>query len=154
MDPTKKELYVAKRPSGVNTEDPAIQEGWDRVRNDEDNSATWLLLSLNNTVVSVKSVGAGIDEFISQLNDDEILFGGIRASINDQTKFFHVYFVGSNVEGMKKGKASLYESGIFQVLEGCGGKIQLSNGLQDVTKDEIISRIRGVTKVADAQVII
>ena len=34
MDPTKKELYTAKRSSGVDLTDPAISEEWEKVKSD------------------------------------------------------------------------------------------------------------------------
>jgi hypothetical protein len=34
MDPTKKELYSAKRSSGVDTSDPEIAAAWERVKDD------------------------------------------------------------------------------------------------------------------------
>mgnify|MGYP003385774428 FL=1 len=34
MDPTKKELYGAKRSSGVDTSDPEIAEAWEKVKDD------------------------------------------------------------------------------------------------------------------------
>jgi hypothetical protein len=34
MDPTKKELYGAKRSSGVDMSDPEIAAAWERVKDD------------------------------------------------------------------------------------------------------------------------
>jgi hypothetical protein len=110
MDPTKKELYTAKRASGVNCDDPNIADAWQRLRSDDD-PMNWMLMYLaTNTSIAVKSSGSGgIEEFISNMNDDEILFGAFRAQVSGGMKFFHVFFTGSNVSGIKKGKASMFE---------------------------------------------
>jgi hypothetical protein len=147
MDPTKKELYTAKRSSNVDVSDPLISEGWEKVRSDIEDT-NWIILYLSNpTTVSVKSVGSGgAEEFISNLNDDEILFGGLRAQVNDTVKFYHIYFVGSNVNALKKGKASMFESGIFQSLVGAHGKFEFSSGLEDISYEKIVEKIQKLSK--------
>ena len=147
MDPTKKELYTAKRPSGVNLEDPSIQSTWSELRADT-SETKWLWLHLSQpTVVSVKCSGAGdIHEMISAASDDEILFGAIRLMAGAQVKFFHVFFVCVNVNGMKKGKASLFESGIFQALDGAHGKFHF-NGLEEFNVENLGSQFTKLTKL-------
>lgn len=147
MDPSKKDLYTAKRPSGVNTEDPAISCAWENLRSDS-TDCNWILLFLNTpSVVAVRGTGdGGVPEFISNLNDDEILFGAIRLVIEGQVKFFHVFFVGQNVGAMKKGKASLYEAGVFQALEGAHGKLSFSGGLESCTLDAFADQLNKITR--------
>lgn len=115
MDPTKKELYTATRPSGVNVGDPLIFDGWSKIRSND--ACNWILLQLvGPTTVGVKATGAGgVDELISTVSDDDILFGAFRVHVAGQVKFYHFLFLGATASGMKKGKASMYESGIFQV---------------------------------------
>jgi hypothetical protein len=98
------------------------------------------------TTVSVKSTGSGgIHELIANVSDDEILFAAVRVDVAGSIKFFHVYFVGANVSGMKKGKASMYESGIFQALEGAHGKLAF-NGVEDFTAANAIEQIFKLTR--------
>jgi hypothetical protein len=140
-------INVAKRASGINCDDPAIQESWNSLRSDDD-PHNWLWLHLvAATAVGVKSTGSGgAQELIATASDDEILFGALRVNISEgASKFFHVYFVGANVNGMKKGKASMYESGIFQSLEGGHGKLTF-NGLEDLTIENITEAIFKLTK--------
>ena len=168
MDPTKKELYTAKRSSGVDLSDPAISSSWELVRSDED-PANWVVLFLSSaSTVAVKETGTGIEEMISRVSDDDMLFGAFRVRIVGLTKFFHFLFIGANVSAIKKSKATMYESGIFQVriqscflialicslifspclkgLEGAHGKIKLS-GLEELTIENIHAQIALVSRV-------
>lgn len=108
MDPTKRELYTAKRASGVDMSDPEIVSLWLELRN-LNPSCNWFLLHLSGpTKVGVKSQGSGgIEELVAALSDDDVVFGAFRAQIGDHKKSFHLYFVGDNVGGMKRGKASM-----------------------------------------------
>ena len=106
-----------------------------------------ILFMASATTVAVKSSGSGgIHEFIDNLNDDEILFGALRVSIGSQVKFYHVFFVGSNVGGMKRGKATLYESAVFQALEGGHGKITFSEGKESCTATAIAAQISTLSR--------
>jgi len=144
MDYNKKELYTAKRSSNINVDDVNISITWEQLRSDS--SINWMLLHLvQTTVVAVKSFGSGgMTEFIHHLTNDDILFGALRCKVGGSIKFIHIYFVGSDVGAMKKGKASMYESGIFQALDGAHGKIQFVNGLEEVTEEKISSEIQNI----------
>lgn len=145
MDYNKKELYTAKRSSNINVDDESISITWDQLRSDS-SSVNWLLLHLvQPIVVAVKSFGSGgITEFIHHLTNDDILFGALRCKVGGSIKFIHIYFVGSDVGALKKGKASMYESGIFQALDGAHGKIQFVNGLEEITGAKISSEIQNI----------
>jgi hypothetical protein len=141
MNPEKKELYTAKRSSGVDVSDPAISQAWSDLRT-EGSPVSWMLMYLSAPqVVSVKSLGGGGPaEMISNMSDDEICFGAIRALVGGQMRYYYVYFTGDNVNGMKKGKASMYESGIFQALDGGHGKLQFA-GMSETTEETIVQKI-------------
>ena len=149
MNFEKKELYTAKRASGINVDDPVIQLTWEKLRSNNE-STNWMLLYLSApTVVSVKSFGSGgVEELISQLTENDIFFGSIRVTVNSQTRFYHIYYVGGDVNGMKAGKASMFESGIFQSLEGSHGKIQFK-GLDEITPASVKSQLQIVSKSSD-----
>jgi hypothetical protein len=91
MDPTKKELYTAKRSSGINCSDPQIQETWNLVR-DDNNVVAWMLLGYADpSTIQVISNGEGsIEECIGSLSDDAIYFGAFRAIVAGSVKFFSV----------------------------------------------------------------
>jgi hypothetical protein len=125
MDPTKKELYTAKRSSGVDCSDPRIIEMWERVKDDHD-PIQWLLIGyLNSSTVVLIQSGERFDEMLSYMNDDECLFGALRGKVSGADKFFSLSFVGENVNGMKKGKASMHKSAVLNLFE-VHGSITLS----------------------------
>jgi hypothetical protein len=149
MDPTKKELYVAKRSSGVDTTDPAIHSAIDLLRSDQD-PTNWLLLKVNGTVGGVHGYGSGgLSEFSAALSDEDILYGALRCTVAGKVKFYHVFFVGQHVGGMKKGKASLFKSSIFGLIDA-HGEVACSGGLEEYSEELIvgaISRMAGSTDV-------
>jgi len=53
------------------------------------------------------------------LNDDTIAFGGFRLS----GKYVRFQQIGENVNGMKKGNASLHKNAIFNLLEGPASEV-------------------------------
>ena len=94
MDPTKKELYSAKRSSGINVSDPRIQEIWNMVR-DDNNPTKWMILGYaDSSTIEVVSSGEGsIEEWMGSFSDDGIFFGVFRALVNGSSKFFSVLAV-------------------------------------------------------------
>ncbi len=133
MDPTKKELYTAKRPSGLNVSDPAINEAFNALRSDE-NKTSWVVLSVrNSTELFVHGVGEGdISALISTLSDDDVFFGFFRCLVQGKIKFYGIFYVGENVGGMKKGKASLFKSSVFGLTD-IHGEISGCSGLAEFT---------------------
>lgn len=93
MDPTKKELYTAKRTSGINCTDPQILDTWNLIR-DDNSSVSWMLLGYADpSTIQVISSGEGsIEEFIPSLSDDAIYFGVFRAFVAGSMKFFSVSY--------------------------------------------------------------
>ena len=117
MDPTKKELYTAKRSSGVDTSDPKILEMWERLKDDHD-PIQWLLIGYTSpSSVALIQSGERFDEMLSHMNDDECFFGALRGKVSGADKFFSLSFVGENVNGMKKGKASMHKSAVLNLFE-------------------------------------
>ena len=127
MDIDKAALYVAKRTADL-TIDASVFEIWDGLRS---SNRSWFLLEVDaaKTVTVTNSGTGGVSELVAALNDDACFFGAIRS--NDG-KFIRFFFVGANVGGMKKGKASLWKNSVFGALEGGHGSIELPNGLEDV----------------------
>ena len=156
MNHEKKELYTAKRASGVDVSDPAIQDAWAAVRADSDDRNYVLLGFAEGTRIYVKANGSGgLNEMISKLSDDEILFGALRVQLSSGgAKIFHLFFVGSNVSVMKKGKSGMFKSGVFQSLEGAHGEINLTEGVEGSTKEIIISQILKLTGASESAIMI
>lgn len=153
MNFDKKELYTAKRSSGVNV-DPDIALQWNVVRSDSENDNFILLTYSGNDIVLCAHGDGGLQGLLSHLNDDHIFFGGLRAEVDGLIKFFSFSFIGSAVNGMKKGKASLHKTAVFNTLEGCHGEISCPGGIEDATKESIILRIMRCTGVTNRDAIV
>lgn len=149
MDPTKKELYDAKRSSGVDTSDPCISSTWAAVRADEEDT-NWLLLTYqeedkeprkkNSAKMKVFSSGSGgLDELLSHLDDEKVFFGCVRAVVDGGTKFYSLSFIGDQLGGMKRGKASMHRPGVLNTFE-CHGSIMLE-GLGGASRGEVLRQI-------------
>jgi len=128
MDVEKSSLYTAKRPSGVDTSAEVLAK-WREVR-DDGNETNWVLgkVVTGTTICALHASGAGgLIELLSSLSNDDIFYGGIRCAVRGQTKFFHLFLVGEEVGGLKKGKGALWKNGILQSLEGGHGEISVSD---------------------------
>jgi hypothetical protein len=106
MDPTKKELYTAKRSSDVNVSSPAIRAAWAAIRSDAD-PTDWALLQYTGQpgVIDVVATGSGgVDEMLTHLSDDKVSFVGGRRSRGGATRFYFFYFVGRDIGSMARGE--------------------------------------------------
>ncbi len=124
MNHEKKELYGKKLSSGLDVSDPLISETLNRVKSD---AIKWFLIGFKDAnVLEVKCSGSGgAEEMMGKLQDSEILFGVIRASINGMIKFYQLSFIGKGVSPLKKGKCAMYKNAAMNAFEGCHGEITL-----------------------------
>lgn len=105
-----------------------------------------LLSYADGTTLRVCGSGTGgIDELLLALNDDEAFFGCLRVKIQTSIKFYSLSFVGDNLSGMKRGKASLHRSGVLNAFE-CHGGVVLE-GMGGAGRDEVIRQIALQTKL-------
>eukprot|EP01031_Cornospumella_fuschlensis_P042198 gene42198-51533_t len=141
MDPTKKELYTAKRSAGLATDDGEVVTAVQRLKDDSD-PTNWLVMRVeNNTALRLVASGpGGVSELISSLTNEDIFYGAVRALVDGKVKFFHVYFVGANVSALKKGKGSLHKGAAFQAVEA-HGELNCSVDLSELTRDHIVGEI-------------
>jgi hypothetical protein len=148
MDPTKKELYTAKKSSGLNVNaDPALDDAIKKLKSDEE-PTNWLLMKVSGTNLMLHATGSdGATELISSLNEEDVYYGAIKALVDGKVKFFHIYVVGQNVGGMKKGKASLYKPAALGLVDA-HGEFSFVNGAADVTHDAILNEIAKLNKVS------
>lgn len=153
MDPTKKELYTAKRSSGLDTSCPQCSQLITNLRSDTD-PTNWILLKVAGTTLSAHGSGSnGLPELIRSINDDDVFYGAVKSSVKGQIKFYHIYFVGNNVNGMKKGKASLYKSTVFGLIEA-HGEISCATGISDFTIEFVMNELAKLTKANVADIVI
>lgn len=137
MDHEKKALYVAKRTSDLDLE--GVAEGWSAVRGDGDATAWLSLIVTAAKKVEVASTGAGgLDSLCSTFAENEIYFGGVRVVLGTSIKFYHFFVVGSEVGGMKKGKASLWKNSITGAMDGAHGSIDVSS---EVPREERVAEM-------------
>lgn len=138
MDPTKKELYTAKRSAGLTIDgDETLASAIQRLKADAD-PTNWLLMKIvNNANLTLASCGTGgASELVAALSDDDVYYGAIRCRVMDKVKFFHVYFVGAGVSALKKGKASLNKSAAFGAIDA-HGEVSWPSGLDGFTVSQI-----------------
>lgn len=151
MDTTKKELYTAKRPSGLDTSDQSVHSAIEKLRSDED-PVNWLLLKTDGPVLSLHAAGTGgLVEFSSVLTNDEVLFGALRCLVDGKVRFYHFFFVGQNVGAMKKGKASMFKSAVFSLIDA-HGEISCSGGLEEYTDSLVVNGISKLSGAANIEV--
>ena len=146
MDPTKKELYGAKRSSGLDVSDPTIQITIKNLK-DDSSDINWILFNVTPSN-SLASHSSGSNHFVglkSNLTDDDVFYGVIKVVVSNKTKFYHIFFVGLNVTAMKKGKSSLYKSLVFSLVEA-HGEVVFNNGINEFTDEYVrneIARLSG-----------
>jgi hypothetical protein len=141
MDPTKQQLYTTKRSSGLNVDaDPTLSPAIHALKAD-DLPTNWLLMNIssNNLVLASSGSGGAVD-LVANLTDDEVYYGGLRATVDGKIKFFHLYFVGENVPAMKKGKASLSKGAAFGLIDA-HGELSCPGGVSACTVDFLQSEI-------------
>ena len=153
MDHSKKELYTAKRTSNLDVSNAELSEIWSRVKSDS-STENWVTYRVVDSRLVVCGSGCGgFEELLSSLNDDDVYFSCLRALVDDKVKFISIYFVGENVNGIRKGKASLYKDSAFSVIEShC--EIAVMDGKNCFTKDFFISEIRRVLKQNSANIVV
>jgi hypothetical protein len=141
MDPVKKDLYTAKRTSGIDVSSPEVQEAIEKLRSDADET-NWIILKVaNGNKVELHGLGAcGIGEFSANLNDDDVYYGAIRCTVAKRERFYHVFFMGLKVAGLKKGKATMYKSAIFSLIDA-HGEISCSGGSSEYSEEFVFNQI-------------
>jgi len=108
-----KSLYLLKKGSGIDCDaDSSIMGKWNELRNDNSN-INWMVIIIKDGTSEANlyaSGSEGLDEMISNINDDNIYYGGFRINLKSGgSKFYHFSMIGSNVSGMKRGKSSMYK---------------------------------------------
>ena len=126
-----------KRSSGVNVL-PIVAETWAEVRDDGNADVDWLLIgyegSSKTDMTLLEKGSGGIEAVCAKLPDDTPVFGGIRLT---NGKFVSFVYMGDSVPAMKRGRTLMYKNGVFNVLEGCVGEIEMQPGLTEATMGQI-----------------
>ena len=148
MNPEKAELYTAKRTTLIDLETNLIPAAWTRFRDDADPS-NWILVTIdgNTKVVHLAGSGGGdgLSGILRTVTDDDIFFGGVRVSVDNRMKFYHLFIVGSNVSAMQKGKKIMFKNNLIGAFDGAHGEINISTGTEDL-ENEIRRQISLLSK--------
>jgi len=127
-----------KRSSGVNV-CPGVAEAWAEVRDDSNHDVNWILIGydgISKTNLKLIEKGKdGIEVVSSKLSaaaNGGAVFGGTRLFANNKNgRFVHFVYVDENCPAVKKGRTLMYKNGVFNVLLGCDGEIEMKPGLTE-----------------------
>ena len=125
-----------KRSSGVNVH-PIVGEAWAEVRNDANSEVDWILIGYDGNsktdLTLIEKGKGGIEAVSSKLpTAGGAVFGGSRLFSNNKNgRFVHFVYVHEDCPAMKKGRTLMYKNGVFNVLLGCDGEIEMKPGLTE-----------------------
>jgi Cofilin/tropomyosin-type actin-binding protein len=126
-----------KRSSGVQVHDN-VKEAWAQVRDDKNSDIDWILIGYDGNsktdMILVDKGNGGLAAVSQSLQEGVPLFGGVRLA---NGRFVHFLYTDDNVPAMKKGRTLMYKNGVFNVLEGCDGEIEMSPGLTEATMGSV-----------------
>lgn len=122
-----------KRSSGVNVL-PVVVDAWSEVRDDANKEVDWVLIGYDGNsktdMTLIEKGNGGMAAVSSKLQPGVPLFGGVRLS---KGRFVQFVYVDENCPAMQKGRTLMYKNGVFNVLVGCDGEIEMSPGLKEAT---------------------
>mmetsp|Transcript_16410 Transcript_16410/g.33831 ORF Transcript_16410/g.33831 Transcript_16410/m.33831 type:complete len:153 (-) Transcript_16410:298-756(-) len=126
-----------KRKSGVNVL-PCVSDAWTEVRDDKNPEVDWILIGYDgNSKTDLKLIekgNGGLEVLSAKLETvcssaGGVLFGGTR--LNKNGRFVQFVYADENCPAMKKGRTLMYKNGVFNVLVGCDGEIEMKPGLTE-----------------------
>ena len=112
---------------GMKTADAAVAavvEGWARVR-DDSSSVEWVVYVLEGKTYKLAAEGSGRPELLNALDEAAVNFGGFLDGPPHARKFYHLLYVGAEVGIIKRNKAQLQKSAVFNAMPGAAGEVQL-----------------------------
>ena len=137
----------AKLSSGVDLSDENLAAAYEKFKADD--NIVFVLTTFSNNKVNFVSSGVSVDEMISVLNEENIFFGVLKALVSSQQKVFSFSVSGENVNGMKKGKASMAKSGVLNFYDTHGDLTTFGDGASEVTKEALLQRIQESCRQTD-----
>lgn len=129
-----------KRSSGVNVL-ISVVEAWAEVRDDSNTEVDWILIGYDGNsktdMTLIEKGKGGMDVLSNKISTvvseaGGVIFGGTRLFANNKSgRFVHFIYVDENCPAMKKGRTLMYKNGVFNVLLGCDGEIEMKPGLSE-----------------------
>lgn len=122
-------------------------EAWSEVRDDSNTEVDWILIGYDGNsktdLTLIEKGKGGLDALSAKLptvvsSAGGAVFGGTRLFANNKNgRFVHFVYVDENCPAMKKGRTLMYKNGVFNVLLGCDGEIEMKPGLSESTMGPI-----------------
>ena len=129
-----------KRSSGVKVL-PSVVEAWAEVRDDSNLEVDWILIGYDGNsktdLTLIEKGKGGMGVLSNQLSTvvsaaGGAVFGGTRLFDNNKSgRFVHFVYVDEDCPAMKKGRTLMYKNGVFNMLLGCDGEIEMKPGLSE-----------------------
>ena len=124
-----------KRKSGVNVHE-SVGAAWAEVRDDANTAVDWILVGYDGNsktdMVLVEKGSGGLEAVAGKLQPGVPVFGGVKLQ-SKNGRFVHFLYVDDDVPAMMKGRTLMYKNGVFNVMEGCDGEIEMAPGLTEAT---------------------
>ena len=105
---------------GMKTADAAVAavvDGWARVR-DDSSSVEWVVYVLDGKTYKLAAEGSGRPELLNALDEAAVNFCGLLDGPANARKFYHLLYVGADVRIIKRNKAQLQKSAVFNAMPG------------------------------------
>ena len=115
------------------------EDAWQKVIGDAD-PINWVLLSYDGKNASTAELYAsgsqGLDEFKANLDDEKVLFGGLRVTAVDdrgsvksvRSKFVFVQYMGNNVKPLVRASAGTARGEFQKILAGTHVNVNIDSG--------------------------
>jgi hypothetical protein len=123
-----------KRSSGVNIL-PAVADAWKEVRDDTNKDVDWIIIGYvdgSKTDMTLLEKGnGGLDVVSTKLRVDsgEPIFGGVK--LLSKNRFVQFLYIDDSCPAMKRGRTLMYKNGVYNVLEGCDGQIEITPNMKE-----------------------
>ncbi|KAG5190870.1 hypothetical protein JKP88DRAFT_352499 [Tribonema minus] len=146
-----KALHTTQRSSGLDVSSPELAAAWQKVRSKSDSH--WCLFGYGpggNTQIVVTAAGSdGFEGLRSSLTDSMAAWAGLRVSVLGSTKFVRLAFIGTEIAGMKRAKASLHRNAVFHLFEGghCDVTFDGDGGLDAFTSEAVVGAVAEALRV-------
>jgi len=124
---------------------PDIITAYEEIRDDANSETNWMMLGYANSKKTLQLYGkgkGGVDEYKSNLKDDEVTYGYLRMVYGDsqRSKFVFVCFVPDTLSGLAKAKANMHKAAVSQFLKFIHVNVNATS-ISDLNESSIQSKL-------------
>jgi len=116
-----------------------VSDAYEDVRNDS-TPTSWVLLCYEGKNIKFHSSGEDYKELLSQLSDDERMFGYVRMEVGDEmskrAKFALITWVGASVSAIKKAKLSTDKAMVKNIFKSFAIEV-MTDEMDDLSEESI-----------------